>query len=152
MRIDKLLGTLNSLCIDVEPGKQPEKFRTICIKEVMADPDFYKENFFWLLADMTPEKEAKAHDNFKCYHDDIGFMAELSQLNTTTDYKLIATYAASVSLYANHFTGLIHEAYLTGVMAHVDKNMSVWWDDLCSYVYDADQRYTHESLERDGEL
>jgi hypothetical protein len=151
MDIQKLLDEVTKYGQAFDAESHPKDFEAICVKLIMKDQGYFKENLLDHLAEMTTENMERLHERFYGNYDDLTFISAAGG-DTPLSLKLINTYATSLSVQSGHAMGYMMEAYQAEVIKFVKSNLSVWWDDLCGYVYEMDERASHVSLVRDGEL
>jgi hypothetical protein len=124
----------------------PKDFEQICTKLVMSNVEYFNENFLDHLAEMSDSVMGSLHSDMDMIASDLRILGELDS------YRSRHSYATSASMCSGHAMGRIMQAYRDGIEVFVKSNLSVWFDDLCGYVYEMDERASHVSLVRDGEI
>jgi hypothetical protein len=150
MDIQALLDAINEHDT-FDANSHPKDFEAICCKLVMEDASYFRENFIDHLAEMDAKVMDTLHANVKGASNDIRVLGFMDG-NSPMDSRLRNTYAISIAMLEGHAMGSIMQAYQDGIAAYVKSSINLWWDDLCGYVYEMDERASHVSLVRDGEI
>jgi hypothetical protein len=145
MDIQALLDAINEHDT-FDANSHPKDFEAICCKLVLKDREYFKENFLDHLAEMDDKVMDALYDDVKMIGNDLRILGVLDNDRTRHSY------ATAVAMESGHAMGRIMQAYQDGIALYVKSSINLWWDDLCGYIYEMDERASHVSLVRDGEL